>query len=297
MTSPHFIYRSTNTNGTAWDLLAWEVRRMNSNDLDHFDHGDKNAGTLLNNTMDEWVGDVRFRTHIRELTGTVALDLTQGKEHAFRVEFSTAGWAFMVDGKTVTTGKESAVGANLTFGILDDRVFLNLNDKELAHHDALPNNPSLNRLGARWSGNGTVSLSSLAMDRDVHYTLGNQGSFLRNEAIHFSQTKRQADAYANDPSVKSYDRDMAAKSVRDLIGVRAQMLGKSPTELTGEDRYRDMGNSPLNALTAPPGAYLLMGDNSPQSWDSRCWGYVASENLRGRVLAVVLPMSRWRVVR
>ena len=297
MTSPQFTYRSTNTSGVAWDLEKWHVRRMNSNDLDHYDHGDKDAGTLLNDTMDEFVGDVRFRAQIRELTGTVALDLTQGKEHAFRVEFTAAGWTFVVDGKAVATGKESPVGANLTFGILDDRVFLSVNDKELAHYDALPNNPSLNRLGARWSGNGAVSLSRLAMDRDVHYTVGNKGSFLRNEAIHFSQMKRQADAYVNDPSAKAFDRDMSAKSVRDMIGVRAQMLGKTPEELTGDDRFLDMGNSPLTALTAPPGAYLLMGDNSPQSWDSRCWGYVASENLRGRVLAVVLPFSRWRVVR
>ena len=265
MTSPQFTYHSTNTSGMAWDLEKWHVRRMNSNDLDHYDRGVKDAGTLLNETMDEFVGDVRFRAQIRELTGTVALDLTQGKEHAFRVEFTADGWAFVIDGKTVATGKESPVGAQVTFGILDDRVFFNMNDQELAHYEALPNNPSLNRLGARWSGTGALSLSSLAMDRDVHYTVGNRGSFLRNEAVYFSQMKRQADAYAYDPSAKAYDRDMSAKSVRDMIGVRAQMLGKSPAELTGEERFRDIGNSPLTALTAPPDAYLLMGDNSPQS--------------------------------
>jgi signal peptidase I len=75
------------------------------------------------------------------------------------------------------------------------------------------------------------------------------------------------------------------------------MLGKPIDQLSGDEQYRAMGNAPERALTAPPGAYLMLGDNSPQSWDSRCWGYVASENLRGRVLAVVLPFSRWRVVR
>jgi signal peptidase I len=288
MTSPQFTYRSTNTSGVAWDLEKWQVRRMNSNDLDHYDRGVKDAGTLLNETMDELVGDVRFRAQIRELTGTVALDLTQGKEHAFRVEFTANGWAFVVDGKTVATGKESPVGAQVTFGILDDRVFLSVNDKELAHYDALPNDPSLNRLGAHWSGNGALSLNSLAMDRDVHYTVGNQGSFLRSESSLLG---------SQNPGTTNYELDQNAKKTRDMIGVRAQMLGKAPAELTGEDLYLDVGNSPERALTAPPGAYLLMGDNSPQSWDSRCWGYVASENLRGRVLAVVLPFSRWRVVR
>ena len=43
-------------------------------------------------------------------------------------------------------------------------------------------------------------------------------------------------------------------------------------------------------------AYLMLGDNSPLSWDGRNWGWVPETNLRGRVLAVVLPPSRWHVV-
>jgi signal peptidase I len=58
-----------------------------------------------------------------------------------------------------------------------------------------------------------------------------------------------------------------------------------------------LGTSAGNAITAPPGAYLMMGDNSPLSWDGRSWGWVPKENLRGRVLAVILPFSRWRLVR
>lgn len=58
-----------------------------------------------------------------------------------------------------------------------------------------------------------------------------------------------------------------------------------------------LGYSPETAITAPAGAYLMMGDNSPQSYDGRCWGWVPAENLRGRVLAVILPPNRWRLVR
>jgi len=41
----------------------------------------------------------------------------------------------------------------------------------------------------------------------------------------------------------------------------------------------------------------MLGDNSPTSWDGRAWGFVPAENLRGRAIAVVLPFSRWRIVR
>lgn len=297
MTSPLFTYRATNTSGTAWDLDKWEVRRMNSTDLDHYDQGDSNAGTLLNDTMEEWVGDIRFRARIGEFIGTVALDVTQGPQRTYRLELSTTGWAVIIDGKKIASGNDSPIGTDLVFGHLDDQVYLTLGGKELARQDVPPINPLQHRLGARWNGAGTINFASLAMDRDVHYTLGNRGSFLRNEAIYYSQRKFDADALIKDPTSAPLDQDTKAKYVRDMVGVRAQMLGKSPASLIGEDRYRDMGNSPQSALTAPPGAYLLMGDNSPQSWDSRCWGYVASENLRGRVLAVVLPFSRWRVVR
>jgi signal peptidase I len=297
MTSPHFTYRGTNTSGIAWDLDHWEVRRMNSTDLDHYDQGDANAGTLLNVTMDEWVGDVRFRARVSELTGTVALDLTQGPQRTYRMELSPTGWALVIDGKKIASGNDSLIGTDLVFGHLDDQIYLTLGGKELTRQDVPPINPFYHHLGARWNGSGSITFSNLAMDRDVHYTLGNHGSFLRPEAIYYSQMKFEADALIQDPTSSSFRQDISAKAVRDLVGVRAQMLGKSPAELTGEDRYRDIGNSPQSALTAPPGAYLLMGDNSPQSWDSRCWGYVASENLRGRVLAVVLPYSRWRVVR
>jgi signal peptidase I len=186
---------------------------------------------------------------------------------------------------------------DLTFGLLDDQVFFRLGDKDLARQDIAPNDPGLHRLGARWSGTGTASFSRLAMDRDVHYTLGNPGSLLRNEGARFRMLKNEADQAKDNTYLSAFERDQTVKGLRDVVGVRAQMLGKPIDQLSGDERYRAMGYSPETALTAPPGAYLMMGDNSPQSWDSRCWGYVASENLRGRVLAVVLPFSRWRVVR
>ena len=297
MTNPHFTYRATNRKGIAWDLSSWEVRRMNSADLDHLDRGHTEAGTLLNETMEEWVGDVRFRTRIAELTGSVALDLTQGNQHAFRLQLSPTGWAVLIDGKQIAAGTESPLVTDVEFGLLDDQVYFSLGGKELARQDVPPNDPGLHRLGARWSGTGALTFSRLAMDRDVHYTLGNHGSFLRHEAATFSDWDRQVKQAQNNAFLSPFVVDDLAKQVRNLKGVRAQMLGKPIDQLSGDELFRAMGNSPERPLTAPAKAYLMLGDNSPQSWDSRCWGYVASENLRGRVLAVVLPFSRWRVVR
>ena len=297
MTSPAFTYRRNNTKGVAWDLAGWEVRRMNSADLDHRERGDVDAGTMLNRTMAEYVGDVRFRARIAELSGTVALDLTQGTQHSYRLALSASGWEVLADGKRVAQGTQSPLATDLVFGLLDDQVFFSLDGKELARADVPPNDCQVNRLGARWSGAGSLTFSRLAMDRDVHYSLGNEGSFLREERLTLAGLERELEFARSDPSRSAFQVDELAKAVRNLTGVRAQMLGVAPEELRGDDRFRAMGVSKETRLKAPPGAYLMLGDNSPQSWDSRCWGYVAAENLRGSVLAVVLPMSRWRVVR
>lgn len=304
MISPQFTYNGRT--GVAWDDDIWTLRRMNSADLDSYDQRNPFAGTILQGrnpkgeeigTMQEYVGDVRFRARIAELSGEVALELTQGTAHAFRLTLSTTGWALSADGKPIAQGTESLVLTDLTFGILDDQVFLSIGEREVARHDIAPNNPKLHRLGARWSGTGRVILSQLAMDRDVHYSAGNEGTILRNEASVLRTLEAEVRETGFAFSTNAFVLDEAAKKLRTLLEVRAQMLGIPVAELKEEDRYREMGISPETALKAPPGAYLMLGDNSPQSWDSRCWGYVASENLRGRVLAVVMPFSRWRLVR
>ena len=45
------------------------------------------------------------------------------------------------------------------------------------------------------------------------------------------------------------------------------------------------------------GEYMMMGDNSPSSADSRVWGHVPKDKLVGRASFVWWPPSRWRVIK
>ena len=50
-------------------------------------------------------------------------------------------------------------------------------------------------------------------------------------------------------------------------------------------------------FTIPEGHYLMLGDNSGRSYDSRAWGYVPYENIKGKVLLKWWPPRRWGVPR
>ncbi|MCA8920955.1 MAG: signal peptidase I [Planctomycetes bacterium] len=52
-------------------------------------------------------------------------------------------------------------------------------------------------------------------------------------------------------------------------------------------------------VEVPEGCFFMLGDNSPNSEDSRAWGFVSREHLVGRAFAVFWPVlpSRAKVIR
>jgi len=56
-------------------------------------------------------------------------------------------------------------------------------------------------------------------------------------------------------------------------------------------------NDTVGAYTIPPGYLYVMGDNRPNSEDSRYIGPVPASGVMGRVVAIYAPITRLRLVR
>ncbi len=50
-------------------------------------------------------------------------------------------------------------------------------------------------------------------------------------------------------------------------------------------------------VTVPEGCYYMLGDNSFSSQDSRYWGFVPEQNIRGKAMVIYWPPNRMRVIR
>lgn len=309
-----------NVSGNAWDLERWQIYRLQTKDLDSTEHGSR-----LNRHMQEYIGDVRVRFQPDSISGSVQLELIIREDQRFALKLSEDGWQLfhqLADGqKILHSGDDKLLGKACALQALDNQLWLSVDGKELHPRveTPAPQDPDA-PCAILWTGNGSLSLSSCAVDRDVHYSRSGFLADLRQDQLRarkwftelsvvqrrfYARKGEVVPQLANGAPVGKEAIDLACREAYDHTGikssaqttqqlVRERLLGRPPQ---GREAWQPLGDSPENALTAPEGAYLLFGDNSPFSWDSRNWGWVPATNIRGRAAWVVFPFSRWKSIR
>jgi signal peptidase I len=111
------------------------------------------------------------------------------------------------------------------------------------------------------------------------------------------------------------DRDRGSYFIKRLVGVPGDTLEihepvlyrngrpiegavsfqKEAQQIDGYPGYRNAESLSVGqGMTVPPGFYLALGDNSPESLDGRYWGFVPASAVVGRPLFIYYPLtSRW----
>ncbi|RRA48593.1 signal peptidase I [Acidipila sp. EB88] len=102
-----------------------------------------------------------------------------------------------------------------------------------------------------------------------HLHLRNGVVYLNGKAQKEPQTQK-----TNDQIYSPYRDDFPAIAPPDGYGITASWSAELPTHIQGED------------LVVPADDYFCMGDNRPNSLDSRYWGFVPRANILGRPLFV-----------
>jgi signal peptidase I len=282
LTKPVFTYGGRL--GNLWDLDQWRLRRVTTRDLDSGSHG-----AVMNPLMNEFVTDSRWKFRLTETSGAPALRLDLGNKASCAVIFTHDTWQVTIDNQQVGTGPRAST-AEVAFGRCDDVVSLRLDGIEVFRQVVPACDGSLHRPRWSWNGDGTATVTGATLERDLHYTA-------RGFLAHEGADKAAVEAGLRAGGLDDLSRDRAADQVFRIGFLREQMRWQEKDRLTAAQRVDRWGISPETAITAPPGCYLLLGDNSPFSLDSRMWGWVPEENLRGRALAVMFPPARWRIIR
>lgn len=99
-----------------------------------------------------------------------------------------------------------------------------------------------------------------------------------------------------------YPKDPTQYFIKRIIGLPGETVsikngGVYVTETSGktitlgELYVVNVGNGADMTTTLPKGQYFVMGDNRPESSDSRIWGTLPRENIIGRAFVRLLPLQ------
>jgi signal peptidase I len=92
----------------------------------------------------------------------------------------------------------------------------------------------------------------------------------------------------------------------DRIEIRAPVLYRNGSPITGAKAFERNANrdgnypgytyagsfTPGTVVAVDPGSFLAFGDNSPDSYDGRSWGFVPEGDVIGRPLFIYYPLTR-----
>jgi len=112
---------------------------------------------------------------------------------------------------------------------------------------------------------------------------------------HFASPKR------GDVIVFRYPKDPSQFFIKRIIGLPGETVtirnsGVSITKTDGstvavDDSYVENRGNGNDTVTLPAEQYFVMGDNRPESSDSRVWGALPRTQIVGRVFARLLPLQ------
>ena len=129
------------------------------------------------------------------------------------------------------------------------------------------------------------------------------GTFLspgRWHEIEFSNVDMRAEVRVDGRLVARWDddrsHDWSPEKVTVAVGIRGCRAEFTNVEVW-RDIYYDPGGDCIRTVKVPEDGYWVMGDNTPNSNDSRSWGVVPADNMMGRALAVFWPLNRWHLIR
>jgi signal peptidase I len=249
MTAPAFAVPGRGT-ASIWDIEQWEVYRRSTADLDA-----RGYGKLLNEIGGEAIRDVRVTMVPIAIAGTVALDLREGDQPPHTLVLSATGWQLQHAGTVLASGDQAPVDRPVALTHVDDQLWVTIAGQRVSEIiDTSQLTPAADaRSVLRWHGSGRITLDDLRIERDVHYS---RMGFLLDERRPLGPMQER---YAGEG--------------KEQVGYPCEVLA--------------VGASRERPITVPENGYVLLGDNSPHSLDSRAWGFVPAANLRGQVWFVI----------
>lgn len=115
---------------------------------------------------------------------------------------------------------------------------------------------------------------------------------------HFNEPQRE------DVIIFRYPKDTSQFFIKRIIGLPGEtvMIRNGQVEIKkadgsiatlSEPYVVNQGNGPDATFEIPQGEYFVMGDNRPESSDSRSWGLLPRQDIVGRAILRLLPPSNF----